>query len=1176
MKRRIIILLSVLFSIAYATATTFQVSISSAITNGTVTIVNGNTNIDSGDVCKFYVKPHTGYTIDSVFANGALCNALLDSADGKLYECIITANTELTAVFKIITYQITATCDTTCGYITPIGVCNVAHGDDFTFSFTPKPLCVIDSIYINGVYYHAPDTTTCYTFHNVTCNNSIHAVFRLEQVITHVAVHGNGHVTLLTQQDTITVTTTLTDTFYTKSIYAMFVADTGYMVDSVIINGNTLVNDNYFVQDITEHQNIEVFFGKQSYLVSITYGQNGSGRPLNDTIMKYGDTLCLHFMPAYGYKVSAVTINRVNITLTAADSLLWPVTENCDINVTYEQIIPKIIVSCGPHGSVTYEYGDSTVQMGQSKQIWFNADNNYAVDSVYINGVYVGMMDNYIFQNVRGDSLVKVVFASAKCYISVTCSNGGSINPTGTIAVNRGDSLHVSFIPNSGFNIAQVKINNIVRPITDTCYTFYEVRGDSTIHVDYSGNIHNVILNVVGKGSVNPSTTQIVAHGNSLTYTFTPDAGQHVDAVYISGRWVGSRIASYTIYNIQADSSIKVIFAPDTFQVAISCTPYGSINPYGTTPVIYGDSLQCSFITAAGCDIDSVIVNGKYVGQPSSYTFYNIKGDSSLHVVFKIRTYHVSYTTNNKGYVSIDSVNAMPDTITMNYGENKIFYFVPLIGHHVDSVIVNKYYQGNPTSYTISNIQENIDIAVSFAINTFRLIVNVGEHGMASSFDTTTCQYGEQKIVQFVPDAHYHVDSVWVNGNFIGIGLLQYQFAGIYGDSVLEVHFAIDSVKLRTNSNTQGYIIPSGITEIPYGASQNVSFIPYAGSHIDSVYVNGRYIGRDTHYMFTNICADSSIYVAFALDTFTIQASASPHGNITPSGTLHLPYGSVQTYNITPETGYCIDSVFVNNEYIGNDSIYTFTYVSENASIHATFKHQTFNVWAIAHENGSITPEDTSVVIYDTDLELTITPDEYYKIADVYVDGISVGAVSSYKLTHITKDVMVEAFFKLDSVTLTATAGPNGQINPSGTVTVAMGSGMMYAFFPYKGYQIDSVYVDGIYNPQAVIDAGYTFERVKENGNIHVTFASTLSIALSKNDNIHVYAANRQIRIKNPDMKAFKQIAVFDITGRMVGNYSYTANDMIILDTCLPKGIYIVRMLLQDNSGMVTKKVVIK
>lgn len=1173
--KKIIILLSVLFSVAYATAVTYTVSIDQSLTNGKIHLINGS-NFESGNKCRFYVEPNEGYYINSVSANNTLCTALKDSANGKVYEQEITTNTTLSAVLKKHTYKVTAICNTTMGSITPVNT-TVEHGDTITINFQPNLLCRLDSIYINDVYFPLPDTTSCYTFNNVTGDSNIRVVFRLVKIITNVTIFGKGYVDMTMENQVITVNSSRIDTTETNSISLFCVADTGYQVDKMIINGIEYTSDNIFMDDLKEHQNIKVYFSRKSYDVHITYGPNGSGSLLRDTIIKHGDMLFLTLLPNAGYKISSVIVNEESKSLTDNNVLILPVTETCDITITFERINPKITVICGPHGSVTYEYGDSIVQFGQSKQIWFNADNNYTVDSVIINGQYVGMMDTYTFNDVTGDSVVRVVFASATCTITTACGAGGSISPAGSIIVKRGDSLRVSFLPNKGFGIEKVEINGVVRVLNDTFYTFYEIRGDSSINVTYKGDKHYVILNVEGKGSVTPGdNSKEVSHGSSLEYTFTPETGQHVDAVYVSGRYVGRRISSYTISNIQADSSIRVVFAPDTFQIAISCTSYGSITPYGITPIIYGDSLECSFVSAIGCDIDSVIVNGKYIGQPTSYTFHDVKGDSTLHVVFKIRTYTVTGTTNNFGYISIDSVLAMPDTISMNYGENKLFYFIPNIGYHVDSVMVNNYYRGNPSSYIISDIQEDVNIDVKFAINTFRLIVHAGAHGMASLFDTTICNYGEQKTVQFVPDQHYHVDSVWVNNRFVGVGLSNYQFAGIYGDSVLEVHFAIDSVKLSINSNTNGYMIPSGTITIPYGDTQEVLFVPYQGNHVDSVYINGTYIGRDSHYVFTNLCADSSVYVVFALDTFEIQATAAANGQIEPSGILYLPFGSTQSYTITPEKGYLIDSVFVNNEYVGNDETYTFSYVSENATIHATFKHQTFNVWAIAHENGSITPDDTSVVIYGSTLELNIVPDEYYKIADVYVDGVSVGAVSKYRLTNITKDVTIEAFFKLDSVTLIASAGPNGKINPSGSITIAMGSGMMYYFIPYRGYQIDSVYINGIYNPQAVIDAAYTFERVKENGTIHVTFASMLSIAQSENDNVFVYSNNRQIWIKNPEMKAFKQIAIYDITGRIVGQYHSMTDNVIVLDTYLPKGIYIVRMLSQDDKAILTKKVVIK
>ena len=62
-----------------------------------------------------------------------------------------------------------------------------------------------------------------------------------------------------------------------------------------------------------------------------------------------------------------------------------------------------------------------------------------------------------------------------------------------------------------------------------------------------------------------------------------------------------------------------------------------------------------------------------------------------------------------------------------------------------------------------------------------------------------------------------------------------------------------------------------------------------------------------------------------------------------------------------------------------------------------------------------------------------VTPDPGYHIADVLVDGVSVGAVStSYTFTNVTANHTIAATFAIDTFTITASAGANGSISPSG------------------------------------------------------------------------------------------------------------------------------------------------
>ena len=95
---------------------------------------------------------------------------------------------------------------------------------------------------------------------------------------------------------------------------------------------------------------------------------------------------------------------------------------------------------------------------------------------------------------------------------------------------------------------------------------------------------------------------------------------------------------------------------------------------------------------------------------------------------------------------------------------------------------------------------------------------------------------------------------------------------------------------------------------------------------------------------------------------------------------------------------------------VGAVGTYTFTNVTANHTISATFAseylHDNGNGWC----NGSITPATGSVNCGDN-ATYTITPNACYSIADVLVDGESVGAVGTYTFTNVTCNHTICATF---------------------------------------------------------------------------------------------------------------------------------------------------------------------
>ena len=79
-------------------------------------------------------------------------------------------------------------------------------------------------------------------------------------------------------------------------------------------------------------------------------------------------------------------------------------------------------------------------------------------------------------------------------------------------------------------------------------------------------------------------------------------------------------------------------------------------------------------------------------------------------------------------------------------------------------------------------------------------------------------------------------------------------------------------------------------------------------------------------------------------------------------------------------------------------------------------------ITATAGANGSITPSGAVAVNYGADQSFTIAADVNYHIADVLVDAVSVGAVSSYTFTNVTAAHTIAASFAIDTYTITASA----------------------------------------------------------------------------------------------------------------------------------------------------------
>jgi len=162
-------------------------------------------------------------------------------------------------------------------------------------------------------------------------------------------------------------------------------------------------------------------------------------------------------------------------------------------------------------------------------------------------------------------------------------------------------------------------------------------------------------------------------------------------------------------------------------------------------------------------------------------------------------------------------------------------------------------------------------------------------------------------------------------------------YAGIFGGGVFKYIFPPQYI-IKALTSPGGFISPSGSVTVNYGADQTFIITPNTGYKIKNIKVDGVSVGPVSTYTFTNVTADHTIEAQFEPITFTITASSGVGGTITPAGTVTVNYSDSKIFTITPNSGYKISDVKVDGKSVGAVSTYTFSNITDNHTIEATFE----------------------------------------------------------------------------------------------------------------------------------------------------------------------------------------------------------------------------------------------
>ena len=393
-------------------------------------------------------------------------------------------------------------------------------------------------------------------------------------------------------------------------------------------------------------------------------------------------------------------------------------------------------------------------------------------------------------------------------------------------------------------------------------------------------------------------------------------------------------------------------------------------------------------------------------------------------------------------------------TTLVKKGTSKTFNVVPATGYEVANVVVDGIDLGPIAYYTFERVGTDHTISATFQkaqaggeIAIFSVLTTVaGEGGAVQPAGQTKVATGETVNVTFVPDEGYQLASVKVNGRKVEVTDNTYALTMDQNYAVTADFEAIPDVPQVMFENDFESV--SG-DKFPFhgwtvkGQDTNSTWKQYTyynwkseGNDSKHAYITNDWTGAQDEYLISPVVdlsatRDGVLTFDFAYGeygiknkTFTATVEVSTDGG----KTWNAIWNFQDSYTGQQASNYIISGsaeVPVPAEYNVAGVQFAFRYVHphedtigqlaiDNVKLMAVETGeaaQKYTIAATAGEGGSITPNGDVSVKEGASQTFAITADNGYEIADVLVDGNSVGAVETYTFDEVKANHTISASF---------------------------------------------------------------------------------------------------------------------------------------------------------------------
>ncbi len=385
------------------------------------------------------------------------------------------------------------------------------------------------------------------------------------------------------------------------------------------------------------------------------------------------------------------------------------------------------------------------------------------------------------------------------------------------------------------------------------------------------------------------------------------------------------------------------------------------------------------------------------------------------------------------GAVEHGSVTA--DKMTAEVGADVTFTVTPDENYSVKSFKVNNDEKqlNDSNQVVVKMVEGGLTVSAEFEINSAAVTITQADHGSISA-DKSTAKIGENVTFTVAPEANYVVSSFKVNDADVALdGNNQAVVVMVAGGLNVTASFELGSGTVTIGTIEHGAVTADKMTA-KIGEDVTFKITSDTGYDVSSFKVNGSDVDYATKEDSTTgktyweakvkmVSGGLTVTAEFKLAVYSIEWDTPTHGTIAVEGDkTQATYGDEVKFVFTPETGYEIKYLTINEEQVqwASDNTYTTTMGEYGLFVTVQFGLENETITVNAGEHGTIEhknkADDSQDYKYGDTAVVTVTPNEGYMIETITVDGKAIEVPEDKKGGYsfeqsIEKDLNISATF---------------------------------------------------------------------------------------------------------------------------------------------------------------------